>query len=91
MIDAHTEAVMTVGKPFTRDGDFNFKEENMTGHIHELIPIMIKYRLTSPPEETYSLHRKLAGSFLLCSKLGAIIPAKKFFMDVYNNYNKNKS
>lgn len=32
---------------------------------------MIEHRLTAPPDEIYSLHRKLAGAFLTAAKLRA--------------------
>jgi hypothetical protein len=29
-----------------------------------------------PPSEVYTLHRKLAGAFMLCIKLGAVIQCR---------------
>lgn len=40
---------------------------------------MLKYRLTPPPPETYSLHRKLSGAFLLNMKLKTKINCKELF------------
>jgi aarF domain-containing kinase len=37
---------------------------------------MLDGRLTSPPEQSYSLHRRLSGAFLACIKLGAVVPAR---------------
>lgn len=46
----------------------------------------MKYRLTPPPKEAYSLHRKLAGAFLLCIKLRANIPCRDILEATYNSY-----
>ncbi|XP_067123615.1 atypical kinase COQ8B, mitochondrial [Centruroides vittatus] len=86
MENAHLDAVMTLGEAFAYDGDFNFGCQSTTKRIHGLVPVMIKQRLVPPPEETYSLHRKLSGVFLLCTKLKANINCKKLFDEVYNSY-----
>lgn len=86
MENAHLDAVMILGEAFAYDGNFNFGCQSTTKRIHGLVPIMIKQRLVPPPEETYSLHRKLSGVFLLCTKLQANINCKKLFDQVYNNY-----
>ena len=82
MIDAHIESVLIVGLPFAGKGDFNFGDQNMTKKIYKLMPVMMKNRLKAPPKEIYSLHRKLAGSYLLNMMLKTQIPARDIFMRV---------
>ncbi|XP_077863381.1 atypical kinase COQ8A, mitochondrial-like [Saccoglossus kowalevskii] len=86
MEKSHVEAVLILGEPFSKHEPFNFSTQDTTRRIHNLIPTMLKHRLTAPPEESYSLHRKLSGSFLLCSKLGANFECKDLFDDIWENY-----
>ncbi|KAM6959251.1 atypical kinase COQ8B, mitochondrial [Aplochiton taeniatus] len=88
--DAHVEAVMILGEAFASSEPFDFSTQSTTQRIQELVPVMLRHRLTPPPEETYSLHRKMAGSFLICSKLGARIACRDMFLDIYNAYNQRK-
>ena len=83
---AHTNAIMILGEAFAYDGVFDFGDQKTTKRIHELMPTLLKYRLTPPPEEVYSLHRKISGVFLLCTKLKAKINCKDMFEKIYANY-----
>ena len=77
---------MILGEPFMEDKAFDFGRQEITRHIRQLIPIMMEDRLIPPPEESYSLHRKMAGAFLLCTRLGAVINCHPMFQHVYQRY-----
>eukprot|EP00126_Sphaerothecum_destruens_P015841 Sdes_comp9906_c0_seq1m1447 len=86
MMKAHADAVFVLGEPFSRDEPYDFSNQNVTQRIHSLIPTMLKHRLTPPPDESYSLHRKLAGAFLLAAKLKAKINCKRIFDPIHSSY-----
>eukprot|EP01126_Amoeba_proteus_P042807 TRINITY_DN4662_c0_g1_i15.p1 TRINITY_DN4662_c0_g1~~TRINITY_DN4662_c0_g1_i15.p1 ORF type:complete len:316 (-),score=59.56 TRINITY_DN4662_c0_g1_i15:123-1070(-) len=86
---AHINAVLILGQPFAQNLPFDFSQQNISERIHELIPTMLKYRLTPPPQETYALHRKLSGAFLICAKLKAKIQLHDLFWDLHRSYFKN--
>lgn len=47
---------------------------------------MLRHRLTPPPVETYSLNRKLSGSFLLCARLGSRVDAMALWHEAIRGY-----
>ncbi|CAD0090649.1 unnamed protein product [Aureobasidium vineae] len=93
MLTAHVDSILTLAEPFDsgRTGDYyDFKDQTITDRVREKIGLMVRERLAPPPEETYSLHRKLSGAFLLCARLGANVPAKKLFEDAVNKWKQSK-
>eukprot|EP00041_Stephanoeca_diplocostata_P031046 m.957066 g.957066 ORF g.957066 m.957066 type:complete len:643 (+) comp23876_c0_seq10:221-2149(+) len=83
---AHAQAVMALGRPFGSAGEFDFGAQDVISEVKELIPVMLKHRETAPPHESYSLHRKLSGAFLLCTRLRARVDCAAMFSRVYQGY-----
>lgn len=83
MVDAHVSSILTLAEPFMGDSPdvYDFSNQTITDRVRDLIPVMLRERLAPPPEETYSLHRKLSGAFLLCARLGSRVRCKELFAD----------
>ncbi|KAL3427058.1 Protein ABC1-like protein, mitochondrial [Phlyctema vagabunda] len=83
MLNAHLTSILTLAEPFLESSPevYDFKDQTITERVKEQIPIMIRERLAPPPEETYSLHRKLSGAFLLCARLGSRVRCRDLFVD----------
>ncbi|KAM5558515.1 protein ABC transporter 1, mitochondrial [Rosa sericea] len=86
MLEAHVQAGFVVGLPFAKPGGYDFRASNITQSISNLGATMLQHRLTPPPDEAYSLHRKLAGAFLACIKLGAVVPCRELLLAVYERH-----
>ncbi|KAJ2351699.1 hypothetical protein IWW50_000878 [Coemansia erecta] len=86
MTQAHVDSVLEIGKPFRAAGIYDFGNQDVSSNVRSAIPVMLRHRLTPPPEETYSLHRKLSGAFLLCIKLRARVPCQDLFKDITSKY-----
>ncbi|KAF3760197.1 hypothetical protein M406DRAFT_358537 [Cryphonectria parasitica EP155] len=81
MLNAHIASVLTLAEPFLESAPevYDFRDQTITERVKAQIPVMIRERLAPPPEETYSLHRKLSGAFLLCARLGSRVRCREMF------------
>ena len=86
MQNAHVDAVMILAEVFSAEKAFDFGLQDTTRRIQKLVPTIVTERLCPPPEEIYSLHRKLSGVFLLCAKLKVKISCREMFFTVYNKF-----
>lgn len=85
-MEAHVNAGLVVGEPFLSNTSFDFGNSQLTTRLGSYGGTFMKYRLTPPPTEAYSLHRKLAGAFLLCIKLKADIPCRDILENTFKQY-----
>ncbi|KAK4961378.1 hypothetical protein LTR10_001868 [Elasticomyces elasticus] len=81
MTKAHVDSILTLAEPFADSAEavYDFKDQTITDRVRGNIGVMLRERLVPPPEETYSLHRKLSGAFLLCARLGSRVRARGMF------------
>ncbi|KAJ3025002.1 UNVERIFIED_CONTAM: hypothetical protein HDU68_007574 [Siphonaria sp. JEL0065] len=84
MLNAHLNSLFLLSSPFSpsQTTPFDFGAQSITSSVRADIPTMLKERLTPPPDESYSLHRSLSGSFLLCAKLGARVDCARLFASI---------
>ena len=87
MLKAHVNSILTLAEPFREGGPavYDFSGQTVTDRVKAYIPVMVRERLVPPPEETYSLHRKLSGAFLLCARLGARVECGRIFGESMRN------
>lgn len=85
---AHVDSMIALGEPFRSDAPdpYLFEDQTITARVRAQIPLMLRQRLTPPPEPTYSLNRKLSGAFLLCARLKARIGCRTMMEDVTKGY-----
>lgn len=85
MARAHVTSLVTLAEPFSAHAPaiYDFSGQTVTDRVTALIPLMLRERLVPPPEETYSLHRKLSGAFLLCARLRSRVPCRRLFEEAF--------
>jgi aarF domain-containing kinase len=86
MLKAHCESGLVVGEPFISHKPFDFRGSGITTRVSSHGQTFADERLTAPPPEVYSLHRKLAGAFLICIRMGAVIPCRDLLEEFYHSH-----
>jgi aarF domain-containing kinase len=83
MLAAHVDSILTLSEPFNETAPevYDFEDQTITDRVRANIGLMLRERMAPPPEETYSLHRKLSGAFLLCARLKSKIRTRDMFAD----------
>eukprot|EP00759_Apiculatamorpha_spiralis_P008539 PhF_6_TR15489/c0_g1_i1/m.24097/K08869/ADCK, ABC1; aarF domain-containing kinase len=79
MMNAHCESVKVIAKPFSSVGSFDFGEVSISSMLIPHVKIMIQNRICPPPLEVYSLHRRLSGAYLLCTRLGSRVNVQEMW------------
>jgi predicted unusual protein kinase regulating ubiquinone biosynthesis (AarF/ABC1/UbiB family) len=71
--EAAVEVIMLVCEPLRRRGAYDFGASDLPARARDRgLDLAFRHRLLrAPPPGTLFLHRKLAGAFLLCARLGA--------------------
>lgn len=86
MLEAHKLSGFTLGEPFATEAPYDFKSSEINLRLSRHASVFLQHRLTPPPSEVYSLHRKLAGAYMLCIKLGANVSCRQFLVDLMERY-----
>jgi aarF domain-containing kinase len=89
MLKAHVDSILTLAEPFLENAPevYDFEDQTITDRVRSNIGLMLRERQAPPPEETYSLHRKLSGAFLLCARLKSKVPAREMFAQAVKVWN----
>lgn len=87
MVNAHIQSGFIVGEPFSKHEPYDFRASRLSARMQEHGSVFMQHRLTPPPEEVYTLHRKLVGAYMLCIKLGAIVQCRDLLENLMTNYN----
>lgn len=90
MKNAHIQSGLEIGRPFQQEGPFDFRGSRMVSQMSKHGDTFMNERLTPPPKEVYSLHRKLSGAYMTCIKLGSIFPCRDLLVKSYENYHKQQ-
>ncbi len=92
MLRAHERAGLAMGEPFSaryadKSGLYDWAKQDSTRKVGNEAKVFLESRLTPPPPEVYSLHRRLSGAYTMCIMLHAKTPCRKEFVNIYSKYN----
>ncbi|UKJ87631.2 hypothetical protein MACJ_000067 [Theileria orientalis] len=82
VLEAHLDSINASAEPFKYDGEYDFSSSTIFTTIMDRSKIIFTKRKRPPPPEIYSLHRKLAGAFLISKILSAKYNSKILFDDI---------
>ncbi|KAL5367063.1 ABC1-like protein kinase [Cryptosporidium parvum] len=90
-IKLHCDAIKMVSEVFKYSpSPFDFSKSEIVANISKIVPNILLNRETPPLSDIYSLHRRIAGFFIICSRLGAAINSHKIFNQVLEKYNTRR-
>ena len=69
-------------EPLRYPGPYDFANTDLARRLRERsLEALEEYRFSQPPTQTLFLHRKLAGSFLLCAHIGAVVDCRSAYRE----------
>lgn len=87
MLSAHIESGLIVAEPFSTNEPYTFTNSTLSTRLRNSFRTVLLHRLSPPPEEVYTLHRKISGAYLLCVKLEATISCREILASIVREYN----
>jgi predicted unusual protein kinase regulating ubiquinone biosynthesis (AarF/ABC1/UbiB family) len=75
---AMANLIMLVGEPLRHQGRYDFGRSRLAARARDagFNLVVRKGFMRAPPPETIFLHRKMAGTFLLCTRIGARVDTR---------------
>jgi predicted unusual protein kinase regulating ubiquinone biosynthesis (AarF/ABC1/UbiB family) len=72
-----------VAEPLRTRGLYDFADSDLSRRVRDHgMEVLFRERLPHPPTESLFLHRKLAGSFLLCAHIGARVDGHAIYREL---------
>ncbi len=72
-----------VVEPLRERGLYDFADSDLSRRVRDhSMGVLLRERLPRPPTESLFLHRKLAGSFLLCAHIGARVDGHSLYREL---------
>jgi aarF domain-containing kinase len=87
LLRAHVKSGFILGEPF-QENVYDFGKSNINVRIGKELYVFLQHRVKDPPEEVYTLHRKLAGCYLLCRKMGAKVKCGEVLQRIVYEHSK---